>query len=119
MKTMRACVRGVLPSRYGIRIKQRGTPGVDEEYFMIFSWTHHVRELECQQKYKTRRRFLKVGAYHVEWTTESWIVKRRPKYICHSTSSGDRAVCCDVLHVLRGAARERLDRQTAWGMFRT
>ena len=49
MKTMHACVRGLLPSRYGIRIKQRGTPGVDEEYFMIFSWTHHVMELECQQ----------------------------------------------------------------------
>jgi len=29
---------------------ERGTRGVDEEFFMIFSWTHHVMELECQQK---------------------------------------------------------------------
>ena len=54
MKTTHARVRGLAPSRYGIRIKKRGTPGVDEECFMIFSWTHHVRELKCQQKYKIR-----------------------------------------------------------------
>jgi hypothetical protein len=119
MKTTHACVRGLVPFRFGIRIKKRGTPGIHEECFMIFSWTHHVRELEYQQNYKTRRRFLKVRAYHAESTTESWIVKRRPKYICHSTSSGDRAVCCDVLHVLRGAARDRLDCHTAWGKLRT
>lgn len=27
--------------------KERGTRGVDEKCFMIFSWTHHVMELQC------------------------------------------------------------------------
>jgi hypothetical protein len=116
MKTTHACARGLVPSRYGIRIKKRGTPGIDEECFMISSWTRHVMELGCQQEHRdvlTRR------ACRVESTTGNWIVKRRLKYICHSTSSGDRAVCCDVLHVVRGAARERLDRHTVWGKLRT
>jgi len=26
--------------------QERGIRGVDEEFFMIFSWTHHVTELE-------------------------------------------------------------------------
>lgn len=34
-------------------------------------------------------------------------------------SLGVRVGCCGVLRVLRGAARERLDRHTAWGRLRT
>ena len=30
--------------------QERGTHGVDEDCFMIFSWTHHGMELECQRK---------------------------------------------------------------------
>jgi hypothetical protein len=46
-------------------------------------------------------------------------MKRKPKYICQLASSGERAVRDEILLVLRGAARERLDRQTAWKTFRT
>jgi hypothetical protein len=95
---------------------KRVTRKINEEFFMMFSWTHHVMELGCQQEH---RDVLTHRACHVESTTGSWIVKRRPKYICHSTSSGDRAVRDEILHVLRGVARERLDRHTAWGRFRT
>ena len=86
---------------------------------MIFSWTHHVMELECQQTYRTRNvQVLK--AYHVESTTGSWTVERKPKSICDSASSGNReARIRDPALILRGAARERLDRHTAWGKRRT
>ena len=29
--------------------QERGTRNLDEEFFMIYSWTHHVVELDCQQ----------------------------------------------------------------------
>lgn len=37
----------------------------------------------------------------------------------YSVSSSERAVRYEILHVSCGAARERLDRHTAWGRLRT
>jgi hypothetical protein len=93
--------------------QERGTRGVDEDFFMIVSWTHHGVELECQQTYRTRNVQV-LRAYHVESTTGSWTVERKPKSLCDSASSGERAVRYEILHVLREAARERLERHTAW-----
>jgi len=48
-----ACPRGLALSQIWNTKQERVTHNVDEECFMIFSWTHHVVELECQQKDKT------------------------------------------------------------------
>jgi hypothetical protein len=70
-------------------------------------------ELECRQTYRTRNVQV-LRAYHVESTTGSWTVEGKPKSICDSASSGEQAVRYEILHMFRGAARERLERHTAW-----